>query len=180
MPDRLDPRFDLSFILNGAPIETATTTATTLADLLRAGRDGRATRLACERAVCGACTVLVDDVPRASCSVFAFEVEGCAVQTVEGLAPDRSPGQAPDRRPGQAADGELSPVQAAFADNSAFQCGFCTAGMILLTEALLARDPDPDDATIRDWIGSNICRCTGYSLILEAVRDAARRKRGTA
>ena len=172
MPDRLDPRFDLSFILNGAPVETATTTATTLADLLRAGRDGGGTRLACERAVCGACTVLVDDVPRASCSVFAFEVEGCAVQTVEGLTPDRSPGQA--------ADGELSPVQAAFADNSAFQCGFCTAGMILLTEALLARDPDPDDATIRDWIGSNICRCTGYSLILEAVRDAARRKRGTA
>ena len=164
MPERLDPRFDLSFTLNGAPVETATSTATTLADLLRERRDGRGTRLACERAVCGACTVLVDDVPRASCSVFAFEVEGCAVQTVEGLENN----------------GELSPVQAAFADNSAFQCGFCTAGMILLTEALLARDPDPDDATIRDWIGSNICRCTGYSLILEAVRDAARRKRETA
>ncbi len=172
MPDRLDPRFDLSFTLNGAPVETATTTATVLADLLREGRDGRGTRLACERAVCGACTVLVDGVPRASCSVFAFEVEGCAVQTIEGLAPDRGPGQA--------ADGELSPVQAAFADNSAFQCGFCTAGMILLTEALLTRDPDPNDATIRDWIGSNICRCTGYSLILEAVRDAARRRRETA
>ena len=164
MPDRLDPRFDLSFTLNGAPIETATTTATTLADLLRAGRDGRGTRLACERAVCGACTVLIDDVPRASCSVFAFEVAGSDVRTVEGLA-DNS---------------DLSPVQAAFADNSAFQCGFCTAGMILLTEALLARDPDPDDATIRDWISSNICRCTGYSLILEAVHDAARRRRETA
>ncbi|MCY4395190.1 MAG: (2Fe-2S)-binding protein [Rhodospirillaceae bacterium] len=161
MPDRLDPRFDLSFTLNGAPVDTATTTATTLADLLRDRRDGRGTKLACERAVCGACTVLVDDVPRASCSVFAFEVEGSAVRTVEGLTHD----------------GELSSVQAAFADNSAFQCGFCTAGMILLTEALLARDPDPDDATIRDWISSNICRCTGYNLILEAVRDAARRKR---
>ncbi|MDE0256681.1 MAG: (2Fe-2S)-binding protein [Rhodospirillaceae bacterium] len=164
MPDRLDPRLDLSFILNGAPIGMATTTATTLADLLRERRDGRGTRLACERAVCGACTVLVDDVPRASCSVFAFEVAGSAVNTIEGLADD----------------GELSPVQAAFADNSAFQCGFCTAGMILLTEALLACDPDPDEATIRDWISSNICRCTGYSLILEAVRDAARRKRETA
>jgi len=161
VPDRLDPRFDLSFTLNGAPVETATTTATTLADLLRDRRDGRGTKLACERAVCGACTVLVDDVPRASCSVFAFEVEGSAVRTVEGLAHD----------------GELSPVQAAFADNSAFQCGFCTAGMILLTEALLVREPDPDDASIRDWISSNICRCTGYSLVLEAVRDAARRKR---
>ena len=117
----------------------------------------------------GACTVLVDGVPRASCAVFAFEVEGSTVRTVEGLAPDRSPGQAED--------GDLNPVQAAFADNSAFQCGFCTAGMILLTEAMLAREPDPDEATIRDWISSNICRCTGYSLILEAVRDAARRKR---
>ncbi|MDE0147113.1 MAG: (2Fe-2S)-binding protein [Rhodospirillaceae bacterium] len=164
MPDRLDPRFDVSFTLNGAPVDAATTTSTTLADLLRERRDGRGTRLACERAVCGACTVLVDDVPRASCSVFAFEVAGSAVNTIEGLADD----------------GELSPVQAAFADNSAFQCGFCTAGMILLTEALLACDPDPDEATIRDWISSNICRCTGYSLILEAVRDAARRKRETA
>ncbi len=164
MPERLDPRFDLSFTLNGAPVDTATTTSTTLADLLRERRDGRGTRLACERAVCGACTVLVDDVPRASCSVFAFEVEGRDVRTVEGLSDG----------------GELSPVQAAFADNSAFQCGFCTAGMILLTEALLARDPDPDNATIRDWISSNICRCTGYSLILEAVRDAARRKREAA
>jgi len=164
VPERLDPRFDLSFTLNGAPVDTATTTSTTLADLLRERRDGRGTRLACERAVCGACTVLVDDVPRASCSVFAFEVEGRDVRTVEGLSDG----------------GELSPVQAAFADNSAFQCGFCTAGMILLTEALLARDPDPDNATIRDWISSNICRCTGYSLILEAVRDAARRKREAA
>ena len=164
MPDRLDPRFDLSFTLNGAPVHTATTTATTLADLLRDRRDGRGTRLACERAVCGACTVLIDDVPRASCSVFAFEVEGRDVRTVEGLSDG----------------GDLSPVQAAFADNSAFQCGYCTAGMILLTEALLACEADPDDATIRDWIGSNICRCTGYSLILEAVRDAARRKRETA
>ena len=164
MPERLDPRFDLSFTLNGAPVDTATTTSTTLADLLRERRDGRGTRLACERAVCGACTVLVDDVPRASCSVFAFEVVGSDVRTVEGLAEN----------------GELSPVQAAFADNSAFQCGFCTAGMILLTEALLACDPDPDEATIRDWISSNICRCTGYSLILEAVRDAARCKRETA
>lgn len=160
MPERLDPRFDLSFTLNGTPVGMATTTATTLADLLRERRDGRGTKLACERAVCGACTVLVDDVPRASCSVFAFEVEGGDVRTVEGLA-----------------GGGLSPVQAAFADNSAFQCGFCTAGMILLTEALLARDPDPDEAAIRDWISSNICRCTGYALILEAVRDAARRKR---
>ena len=164
MSDRFGPRFDLAFTLNDATVAASTTTSTTLADLLRERRDGRGTKPACERAVCGACTVLVDGVPRASCAVFAFEVEGSAVRTVEGLA----------------VGGDLSPVQAAFADYSAFQCGFCTAGMILLTEALLAREPDPDDATIRDWISSNICRCTGYSLILEAVRDAARRKREAA
>ena len=164
MFDRIGPDLDLSFTLNGTPVSIPTTTAATLADLLRKRRDGRGTKLACERSVCGACTVLVDGVPRASCAVFAFEVDSCAVRTVEGLAPD----------------GELSPVQAAFADNSAFQCGFCTAGMILLTEAMLAREPDPDEAAIRDWISSNICRCTGYSLILEAVRDAARRKREAA
>ena len=164
MPDRLDPRFDLSFTLNGAPVGVSTTTATTLADLLRDRRDGRGTKLACERAVCGACTVLIDGVPRASCSVFAFEVAGSEVRTVEGLADG----------------GALGPIQAAFADHSAFQCGFCTAGMILLTEALLAREPDPDESAIRDWISSNICRCTGYGLILDAVRDAARRKREAA
>ena len=164
MSDRIGPELDLAFTLNDATVAASTTTSTTLADLLRQQRDGRGTKLSCERAVCGACTVLVDGEPQASCAVFAFEVEGSTVRTVEGLAPD----------------GELSPVQAAFADNSAFQCGFCTAGMILLTEALLAREPDPDDATIRDWISSNICRCTGYSLILEAVRDAAVRKREAA
>ena len=164
MSDRIGPELDLSFTLNGATVAATTTTATTLADLLREQRDGRGTKLSCERSVCGACTVLVDGEPRASCAVFAFEVEGSTVRTVEGLA----------------VGGDLSPVQDAFADNSAFQCGFCTAGMILLTEALLAREPDPDEATIRDWISSNICRCTGYSLILEAVRDAAVRKREAA
>ena len=164
MPERLDPRLELSFTLNGIPVAMPTTTATTLAHLLRERRDGRGTRLACERAVCGACTVLVDGVPRASCSVFAFEVAGSDVRTIEGLAED----------------GDLGPVQAAFADRSAFQCGFCTGGMILLAEALLSREPDPDDATIRDWMSSNICRCTGYALILEAVRDAAWRRREAA
>jgi carbon-monoxide dehydrogenase small subunit len=157
---RIGPRLDVSFTLNGQPVTVPTATSTTLADLLRARQGNRGTKIACDRAVCGACTVLIDGVPRASCSVFAFEAAGAVVQTVEGLAED----------------GDLNPVQAAFADNSAFQCGFCTAGMILLTEALLAHDPDPDEPTIKDWISSNICRCTGYTLILEAVRDAAKRK----
>ena len=128
MPERFGPQIDLAFTLNGAPVALSTTTSTTLADLLRQRRDGRGTRLSCERAVCGACTVLIDGVPRAACAVFAFEAGGCTVRTVEGLA----------------AGGEPGPVQAAFADQAAFQCGFCTAGMILMTEALLDRDPDPD------------------------------------
>ena len=104
-------------------------------------------------------------MPRASCSVFAFEVAGSTVRTVEGLA----------------GDGELSPVQAAFADNSAFQCGYCTAGMILLTEALLARESGSgrrDDQRLDQLQHLPLYRL--FSLILEAVRDAARRKRETA
>jgi carbon-monoxide dehydrogenase small subunit len=159
--ERLGPRLDLTFTLNGARVATETTTATTLADLLREALGQRGTKVSCARSVCGACTVLLDGRPVAACSVFAFEVAGAAVRTVEGLA----------------AGGDLGPVQAAFADNAAFQCGFCTAGMILLTEALLDHDPEPDEATIKDWISSNICRCTGYTLILEAVRDAARRRK---
>jgi carbon-monoxide dehydrogenase small subunit len=159
--ERLGPDLDLSFTLNGEQLSVGTTTATTLADLLREQLGLHGTKLSCSRAVCGACTVLIDGHPRASCATFAFEVEGADVRTVDGAAEG----------------GELSAVQSAFADNSAFQCGYCTAGMVMLTEALLAVNPDPDDATIRDWISSNICRCTGYTLILEAVRDAANRRR---
>jgi carbon-monoxide dehydrogenase small subunit len=161
MTARIGPEIELSFTLNGAPMSVATTTAATLADLLRDRLGLRGTKLSCSRAVCGACTVVVDGRPTASCATFAFEVDGADVRTIEGAA----------------RDGELDAVQAAFADNAAFQCGYCTAGMIMLTEALLAVDPDPDDATIKDWISSNICRCTGYTLILEAVRDAAERRR---
>ena len=103
MPDRFGPDLDLSFTLNDATVAAPTTTSTTLADLLRQQRGGRGTKLSCERSVCGACTVLIDGVPRASCAVFAFEVEGSTVRTVEGLAPDRSPGRpatsAPSRPP---------------------------------------------------------------------------------
>ncbi len=159
--ERLGPDLELTFTLNGAPVTVAATTATTLADLLREQLGLRGTKLSCSRSVCGACTVLVDGRPAASCATFAFEVAGADVRTVEG-----------------AADGAaLGAVQAAFADNSAFQCGYCTSGMIMLTEALLATDPDPDEATIKDWISSNVCRCTGYTLIIEAVRDAAGRRK---
>lgn len=152
-----DGRIDVRFTLNGKETAVSTSTNRVLADLLRDDLHLKGTKIACGRTVCGACNVLVDGTPRASCSTFAFEVDGCSVTTIEGL-------EQPDG---------LDPVQAAFAKKSAFQCGYCTAGMIVLAKGLLAENPDPDRETIREWISSNVCRCTGYQLILEAVEEAA-------
>lgn len=102
--------------------------------------------------------MLVDDVPVAACSTFAFDVDGTSVETVEGLA---SP------------DGILSPQQRAFTECGGFQCGFCTSGMLMLTTGLLRQTPFPTRPEIRDWISSNTCRCTGYEMILESVERAA-------
>ena len=148
----------VAFTLNGRATARDVPANRVLADLIRRDERLLGTKLACDRAVCGACTVLVDGEPRAACSTFAFEVDGCDVTTIEGLAEE-------DR---------LSPIQEAFLRRSAFQCGYCTPGMILLAAALLRRNPDPDEAEIRRWMSANICRCTGYGMIVEAVRDAAR------
>ena len=113
------------------------------------------TKLACSRAVCGSCTIEVDGVPRASCAMFAFELEGTTVNTIEGIAAANHP------------------LIDAFSRLSAFQCGYCTSGMIVLAKTLLDRDPHPDRATIVEWISSNICRCTGYEAIIDAVTAAA-------
>jgi carbon-monoxide dehydrogenase small subunit len=150
---------DLVFTLNGAETRATVPTSRVLSDLLRDAMALKGLNVACGRTVCGACTVLIDGVPRAACSTFAFEVDGAAVLTIEGL---------------ESKEGELDPVQAAFAKLSAFQCGYCTPGMILTARALLDSHPTPDEATIREHISSNICRCTGYALILEAVAEAAR------
>jgi carbon-monoxide dehydrogenase small subunit len=128
-----------------------------LADFLREQLGLFGCRVACDQAVCGSCTVLVDGVPTTACSTFAFEIDGKEVITIEGLT----------------RDGKLDPIQEAFLAGDAFQCGFCTPGMILATKALLACDPAPSAATIRDWLASNVCRCTGYQMIVEAVQNAA-------
>ena len=117
-------------------------------------------KFGCGLAQCGACTVLVDGAPVTGCATFMFALDGREVTTIEGLG----------------VDGALSFVQQAFLAAGAFQCGFCTAGMILSVTALLARDPDPDEATIRQWLAGNICRCTGYNAIVDAVRRAARQE----
>ena len=126
-----------------------------LIDLIREKERLLGTKVSCDQSVCGTCTVLVNGEPRAACATFSFEIDNCEVVTIEGLA-----------------DGEnLSAIQEAFLTKSAFQCGYCTPGMIMLATSLLERDPNPDEKTIRDWMGANICRCTGYKMIIEAVQS---------
>ncbi|MGN6577622.1 MAG: (2Fe-2S)-binding protein [Nocardioides sp.] len=114
---------------------------------------------ACEQGECGSCTVYLDGVPVCSCLVAAGQAEGRTVTTVEGLA----------------SSDELHPVQQAFLDAGAVQCGFCTPGLVVAVHDLLARDPDPADADIREALAGNLCRCTGYEKIIEAVHLAAAR-----
>jgi carbon-monoxide dehydrogenase small subunit len=148
----------LRFRLNGGEQALVVPAATSLLELLRDGLQLRGTRLACSSAVCGSCTVLVDGRPAASCALFAFQVDGADVVTIEGLA---------------GAEGHPHPIQEAFRKFSAFQCGYCTPGMILLAKSLLDHDPAPSRAAVVEWMSSSICRCTGYNLIIEAVLSAA-------
>jgi aerobic carbon-monoxide dehydrogenase small subunit len=152
----------LAVTVNGRNEDLVVPSRLTLLELLRDRLRLRGTKLSCSRAVCGSCTVLVDGIPTASCAAFAFQVEGTSITTIEGL---------------QRSDGELHPIQQAFIDHSAFQCGYCTSGMIMLTKALLDRTPSPGRDEVVKWLSSNICRCTGYSMIIDAVLDAAGRMR---
>ncbi|SFS50803.1 MULTISPECIES: (2Fe-2S)-binding protein [Saccharopolyspora] len=115
---------------------------------------------ACEQGECGSCTVYLDGVPACSCLVAAGQAEGREVRTVEGLADDE----------------QLDPVQQAFVETGAVQCGFCTPGLLVQTHDLLERTPQPSDAEIRESLAGNLCRCTGYEKIMDAVRLAASRR----
>jgi carbon-monoxide dehydrogenase small subunit len=147
----------ISLTLNGKACQVAVAPNLTLADLLRDRFALTGCKVGCDEGVCGACTVIADGAPVAACATFAFAADGCAVTTIEGLG----------------RDGALHRVQQAFLATGAFQCGFCTSGMILSIVALLERESSPDDETIRDWLGGNLCRCTGYRQIAEAIRHAA-------
>ena len=148
----------ISFTLNSKTHDLAVAPNIVLADLLRDRFGLTGCKVGCDEGVCGACTVLVDGIPVAACATFAFSVDGRSVMTIEGLV----------------RGSVLNRVQTAFLATGAFQCGFCTSGMILSVVALLARNPEPDDETIRDWLGGNICRCTGYRQIVDAIRHAMR------
>ena len=148
--------------VNGRSVDGRAEARVTLVDFLRETLGLTGPHVGCEHGVCGACSVLLDGTPVRSCLIYAVQADGSDVTTVEGLA---------------AADGGISPLQDAFWDNHAMQCGYCTPGMLITAQALLDRNPDPSEAEIREAIGGNLCRCTGYQQIVEAVQMAAGRMR---
>jgi aerobic-type carbon monoxide dehydrogenase small subunit (CoxS/CutS family) len=143
--------------LNGEPVRVAFAPHKTLLEVLREDLGLTGTKHGCELGECGTCTVLLDDVPVLSCLVLAQACDGRSVRTVEGLAEG----------------GALHPLQETFADLGATQCGYCTPGFLLVTDALLATNPAPTRAEIKDALAGNLCRCTGYLKIYEAVELAA-------
>ena len=153
----------LSLTVNGEAVETAVAPYKTLLEVLREDLDLTGTKHGCELGECGACAVLLDGQPVLSCLVVAAGCEGRRVATVEGMA---------------GRDGKLHPLQDAFADLGGSQCGYCTPAILLTAQHLLEQNPHPTRDEIADALSGNLCRCTGYNQIFEAVEDAAERMRG--
>lgn len=130
---------------------------TLLVNYLRDNLGLTGTHVGCETSSCGACTVLLGEDSVKSCTILAVQADGLDVTTIEGIAPA----------------GMLDPIQQAFWEEHGVQCGYCTPGMIITAKALLARDPDPSEETIRHWLEGNLCRCTGYQSIIASIRSAA-------
>ena len=154
---------DLTLTVNGVSYTRAVEPRVNLGDFLRHDLGLTGTHFGCEHGICGACTVLVDGATLRSCLMFAVQAQGCEITTVEGLSN---------------AQGPLHPIQQAFRDQHALQCGFCTPGMLLTVVELLGENPDPSEAEVRDAISGNICRCTGYQPIVDAALQAARDLKG--
>jgi len=151
------PRLNLE--VNGTPVQLLVDPSATLLEVLREDLGLTGTKHGCELGECGACTVLLSGVPVMACLQLAVECENASIETVEGLA---------------GVDG-LHPLQQALAENGGLQCGYCTPAMLLTAKALLAAQPDPGRAAIREALSGNLCRCTGYQQIVEAVETAAAR-----
>lgn len=150
-------KHEISFKLNGEPIQVLVEPDLLLVDLLRDHLNLTGTKVGCREGDCGACTVLVDGKACNSCLILAVEMDGKEVTTIEGLGDY----------------GHLHPLQQAFIDEGAIQCGFCTPGMILAAKALLDVNPNPSEEEIRRAISGNLCRCTGYSKIIRAIAKVA-------
>jgi len=149
---------DIALTVNGEEVRERIDVRRTLVDFLREDLNLTGSHVGCEHGVCGACTVLLDGEPVRSCLLFAIQLDGAVLTTVEGLA-----------------DGErLHPIQEAFREHHGLQCGFCTPGLLLTAKALLEENPAPTDREIREAIAGNLCRCTGYHFIVDAIRAAAR------
>jgi len=133
----------------------------TLADVLRVKLNLTGTKIGCNRGECGACTVLINGIPTLSCLTLAIECEEKEILTIEGL--------------GNPESGELDPIQEAFVENFGVQCGFCTPGMIMSVKALLNKNPNPSEEEIKEGIQGNLCRCTGYTQIIESIQAASRK-----
>jgi carbon-monoxide dehydrogenase small subunit len=150
-------RIPVALTVNGRNQDLSIEPHETLADVLRERLGLTGVKISCDAQVCGACTVLVDDLPVSGCTFLAADADGRRVRTVEGLA----------------VDGVLSPLQQAFIDHAAFQCGFCTPGMLMAATALLEDQPDPSREDVIEGLEGNLCRCTGYAPIIDAVLAAA-------
>jgi carbon-monoxide dehydrogenase small subunit len=154
----------IHFVLNGLEVSAEVAPHHSLLTLLREQFDLYGAKEGCGVGECGACTVIVDGLAVNACLLPALEVDGARVETIEGLA---------------APDGTLHPIQQAFVDLGAIQCGFCTPGMVMSAKALLDHNPSPSEEEIRTAIEGNLCRCTGYHQIVEAIKHAARNLQGT-
>ena len=150
----------IKLTVNGRAREGRAEARLTLVDFLRDELNLTSTHIGCEHGVCGACSVILDGRPVRSCLMYAVQADGADITTVEGL---------------EGEDAALSPLQDAFWENHAMQCGYCTPGMLIAAHALLQENPDPDEDAIREAIGGNLCRCTGYQQIVEAVQMAAQK-----
>ena len=150
-------RVAISLTVNGQPVSAQVDARMTLADFLRDQLGLTGTKLGCEHGVCGSCTVLWDGAAVRSCLALAAQADGATITTIEGLATDST----------------MHPVQQAFWEEHALQCGFCTPGMILSAVALLSANPKPSEEDIRRALSGNLCRCTGYMKIIEAVQSVA-------
>ncbi len=152
----------IQFRLNGGERRAEIRVHELLIDFIRDSLGLTGTKKSCDIEVCGACTVILDGKAVSSCSMFAYELDGKEITTIEGLAQGE----------------KLHPLQEAFIERGGFQCGFCTSGMILLAKTLLDQNPDPSRKEVQEYMDANICRCTGYQMILESILLAAQKMKG--